>query len=131
MANNRKQVEFARKLLQLSLDNGEVKEDRVAAILKSLEKNPPSKLPTVLRIFLSLVKKEIKKYSAHLEYAGSVSDASIKVLESNLSEIYGRKIYVTATENKDLIAGVRVSVADDVYENSVISRMRPLRKISL
>ena len=61
MAGNRKQIEFAKKLLEISIEDGEVNPERVTAILEELKKNPPAKYPKVLRAYLKLVKKEIKK----------------------------------------------------------------------
>jgi|TARA_B100001093_G_C26748107_1_gene979827 F-type H+-transporting ATPase subunit delta len=131
MAGNRKQIEFAKKLLEISIEDGEVNPERVSAILEELKKNPPAKYPKVLRAYLKLVKKEIKKYTAVLEHSGAISDKAILELGKELFEIYGRRIHVTTKSSEELIAGVRVSVGDDVYENSIISRMQPLRSISL
>ena len=131
MARDKKQIEFAQRLLKLSIEDGEVKAERVTAIIDTLKKNPPYKLASILRAYLKLVKKEVKQYTAVLEHSGAISDQSVKDLEQELSAIYGRKIYVNAKENTELIAGVRVSISDDVYENNVISRMRPLRSLSL
>lgn len=131
MARDKKQKDFAKRLLLLSIEDGEVKAERVTAIINTLKSKPPFKLATILRAYLKLVKKEVKQYTAILEHSGAITDQAVLELENELSSIYGRRIHVVSKENDELIAGVRVSISDDVYENNVISRMRPLRSLSL
>ena len=79
-------------------------------------------------MFLDHAIRESSKGLAIVEFAGKPSDSSIESLKIELSRQYGRNIDVEMRENLDLIAGIRVKVFDDVYEDSASSRLRPLER---
>jgi len=123
--------EFSKKLLALSIEDGEVSEERVAAVLEALRKDPPRQYTTLLKSYSRLVKREVRKYTATVEYAGELSKQVQSEIQTKLAEVYSRKIHLTLKECPDLIAGFRIKIADDVYENSIISRLRPLEQIKI
>ncbi len=121
---------FARKLVQLSLDEQgqQVSPEKVEAILSALQSQPPRRLQVLLREYHSLLRREIRKSEAVVEYAGELPDATLESLRQSLTEIYQRPVTVTKRPNEKLIAGVRVSIGDDVYDSSVANRLAQLAK---
>lgn len=119
--------ELSKKLVRLSLDDeSRVDEEKVLEVLDSLRTLPTSDQKLILRFYLDQIKKELEKGVAIVEYAGKPSDESIEALKQKLSLQYGRSIDVEMRKNQDLLIGIRVSVADDVYEDSAATRLRPL-----
>jgi F0F1-type ATP synthase delta subunit len=119
--------ELSKKLVRLSLDDdSRVDEEKVLEVLDSLRSLPTSDQKLLLRFYLDQIKKEMEKSVAILEYAGKPSDEAIEALKQKLSLQYGRSIVVEMRKNQDLLAGIRVSVGDDVYEDSAATRLRPL-----
>lgn len=121
--------EISKKLLRLTLDEeGRMVEAKVCEVIESLRINPPREHKLLLQLFLDHAIRESSKGLAIVEFAGKPSDSSIESLKIELSRQYGRNIDVEMHENLDLIAGIRVKVFDDVYEDSASSRLRPLER---
>ena len=121
--------EISKKLLRLTLDEeGRMVEAKVCEVIESLRANPPREHKLLLQLFLDHAIRESSKGLAIVEFAGKPSDSSIESLKIELSRQYGRNIDVEMHENLDLIAGIRVKVFDDVYEDSASSRLRPLER---
>ena len=119
--------DLARKLVGLSLgEDGRLSEERVQGVLQALRERPPSHLKQVLKLYLHYVKQEIRKSEAIVEYAGSIGPETLESIENMLSARYGRVITSRGRENPDLIAGVRVSIADDVFESSIAGNLEGL-----
>lgn len=123
MRGDKKIRQIAKTLLQLSLEDDEVSPERVTAVLKALEARPPRNFKAVLREYLSLVRKQIERGQAIVEYAGALPPDLINSIEASLSAHYGRPINAVTEENKSLIAGWRIRVGSDVYDSSIVNRL--------
>jgi F-type H+-transporting ATPase subunit delta len=127
MSAHRTTEDFAMNLVSLSLDEtGQVSEERVGAILKSLRARPTRNLKQLLKNYLRYIAREIRKGQAVVEYSGEVGPAEIREIERSLSRRYGRTITSVLRENPQLLAGVRVSVADDIFDASVAGHLERL-----
>ena len=119
---------FAKKLADLSLEDGLVSAEKVQAVLATLRKHPPRKPKTVLKHYLYYIKQEINRSRAVIEYAGQIDEAGIAAIENYLSKNYNRTITTTTVENENLIAGFRISIGDDIFDASVAGRLNNLAK---
>ena len=117
---------FAKQLLQASLDSGEVSAERVDGVLKSLAKNPPRHHTATLKTYLKLVEREVAKGTAVINYAGELSSDTITGIVNQLSARHGRSITPVLREDPSLIAGLRVVVDCDVYDVSIASSLASL-----
>lgn len=118
---------LARRLVQLTLDEQEqVCEKKVGEVLAALRNKPPRHYKSVLKEFLLLTKKTIAANQAIIEYAGEPSDEAVASIEGQLSKVYGRTIKSVKKENLSLIAGLKISIADDVYDASVAGQLKTL-----
>jgi len=121
--------EKARKLTALSLDGeGQVDPERVEAVLATLRERKPLGHLALLRLYRRFIEREERKSRARLEYAGKPSEEALQSIGAELTRIYARNVHVEATENPELLAGLRVHVADDVYDASVRGRLRALAR---
>lgn len=127
MPSANKQVQLlARQLAQLSVIDGAVSAERVAGVLEYLEKHPPAHPVQVLKAYHRLIATEIAKSRAVVEHAGPVNDELLRSIEQAMSSRYGRPITAVAQPDDSLIAGLRIRVADDVYESSIASQLATL-----
>lgn len=119
---------FAKKLLVISLANGRLSEEKISDILKTLRSNPPRHYREILEAYLIKVRSELRKENAIIEYAGSLEELVVTEIKNDLKKYYNRDISVTMIENPKLLAGLRISVADDVWDFSVSGRLKQLQK---
>jgi F-type H+-transporting ATPase subunit delta len=131
MSLDKKSRQLARSLFKLSLEDGRVSESRVSEILAWVDRERPHQSVVLLREFLRLVTNEINLSVARVEHAGDFSADALGRLAETFSQRYGRPIEATATVNRNLIAGLRVQIGCDVYENSVAAQLAALEHTSL
>lgn len=126
MKQDKQIKEFAKQLLKISLENGDLSAERVDGVLKSLEKNPPRHHLATLKAYLKLVAREVAKSTAVISHAGAISPETATRIAAQLSSKYGRSIASVTSEDPSLIAGVRVVVDCDVYDASIASSLTTL-----
>ena len=129
LSTDKQLVQYAKKLVQISLEEGRVSDERVNALLQTFAAKPPRRLKTILKLYLYYLKRELRKSQAVIEYAGGITQERIEAIEKNLSARYGRPITATLSENPELVAGLRVSVADDVFDATVTGNLNNLSQL--
>lgn len=117
---------FAKKLLAISLENNRVSEEKVTAVLQTLRSNPPRRYKEILEIYLLKIVAELRKENATIEHSGTLPVTALNDIKDNLTKYYNRDIKVTTLNVPELLAGVRIRVADDVWDTSVLSRLEQL-----
>jgi F-type H+-transporting ATPase subunit delta len=126
MAAKKQTQQLARQLYKLSFENGQITAERVAGVLAYVEKIQPPQIVAVLKAYQRLVTAELARGQAVVEHAGAVSPAALQAIAAALSKKYGRPVASTAKANPSLLAGLRIRVGDDVYENSVAGQLGAL-----
>ena len=127
-----KQRRLAKSLLQLSLsDDGRINRNSVEEILESLRVSRPTGMVTILRLFLHQIRRHEYTYHARVEYGGREGEKlSEKILEK-LNQNSSKALDLTVIDNPKLIAGCKIRLGDDVYENSISDRLNKLQKTFL
>jgi F-type H+-transporting ATPase subunit delta len=120
---------IAKRLVEISLnEEGRVDPEKINLILAELRNKPMSHSLPVLRNFLSLIKTKINSYEGYLEKPDPSSYSSSNLISENISQAHGKRIDFVIEENNSLIAGFRLRIGDDVYEDSIASRIARLKK---
>lgn len=122
-------AKLARKLLELSLANGQLSPERVNGVLEYCRKQPPILRRKLLANYLKLVRREIQKSQAVIEHAGPITQQVIATVTANLSQLTGKSITATTRESPSLIAGLRVRLGDDVWDSSVTGKLQQLAHV--
>ncbi len=129
MASGTKKLQqFARQLFTLSFDQGVLSGDRVAGVLAYVDKHSPAQSLALLKAYRRLITAEVARGQAVVEHSGAVSDAVLQDIARAMSAKYGRGITPVARRNDQLLAGLRVRVGDDVYEQSVAQQLAALAR---
>lgn len=126
MKRDKKTTQLAKKLVELSKDNGVVTEAKVCEVLAGLKEVKHRHHLTVLKSFLVFLRREVALQTAVVSTPGALSDAALKEIEGHYTKIYGRSISAVTKADPSLIAGLRVRVGDDVYDASVAGRLQRL-----
>ncbi len=113
-------------MLKLSLVDGIVSPERVRGALAYLEKHPPAYPLVVLKTYQRLIAVELAKSHARVEYAGPLADGVLSSIEGAMAQKYGRAVTASAERNDSLLAGLRVRIADDIYDASIAGKLDAL-----
>ena len=119
MNRDQKITKLAKKLLELSKDNGVVTESKVAKVLAGFQQVQHRRHLTVLKTFLNYLRREVALQTAVVSTPTRLSDDALKAIEVQFSKLYNRPVNTVTQLDTSLIAGVRVRVGDDGYDASV------------
>ena len=129
MATNSKNKKVANKLLSLSLDEeGRVSKEKVMSVLASLRENPPSNHREILQHYPSVTRRYLPCFQCGLEVPPGVDDQVNQTLSEKVNAPHGSNFSIESSQNPNLIAGYKLRVGDDVYEDSIGQRLINLRK---
>ena len=131
MKLDKKTRQFARSLFKLSLEEGRVSEPRVSEILEWVDRQKPYQATALLREYLRLITTEINLSIARVEHAGDLAPDTLSQISEAFSQRYGRAIDATSVPNPGLIAGLKIRIGCDVYENSIASQLAELESANL
>ncbi|WP_404424601.1 F0F1 ATP synthase subunit delta [Nibricoccus sp. IMCC34717] len=126
MAAPKKAQALARQLFKLSLEQGRLSADRVAAVLAYVEKSKPAHPLAVLQVYQRLIAREVARSQVVIEHAGPVNPALLDQISASLSRRYDRPVTWVSKPNTALLAGLRARIGDDVYETSVSGQLSTL-----
>lgn len=129
MSKDTKALKIAKGLLLLSLNNeGKADKERVKEIISELRKEGISKSIPILQHYLTLMKRKVNSYQGVLETSSNENSALSKIFSEKLTQEKGNKIDLVQVKNEPLIAGFKLRIGDDVYEDSLSSRISRLKK---
>ena len=129
MSKDSKALKIAKGLILLSLnDEGKADQQRVEEVISELRKEGVSKSLPILQHYLTLMKRKINSYQGVLETSTNENSTLSKILSEKLLKVMGSKIDLVQEKNEPLIAGFKLRIGDDVYEDSLSSRISRLKK---
>jgi F-type H+-transporting ATPase subunit delta len=84
----------------------------------------------LLRALKRLVEAEISRSQVVIEYAGEPAPAVFAEINASMARHYARPLESVTIARPELIAGLRVRVGCDIYENTVVSQLASLKPVS-
>lgn len=128
MSRTRQARRDARQLFRLCLSDGLLDAERVGQVVRSVSQSKNRNRFLVLARFQRLVELDCTRHSATIDSATPLPPALREELQAALSRRYGAGLSVTFRETPALIGGMRVTVANDVYDGSVQGRLAALNE---
>mgnify|MGYP003991399365 CR=1 FL=1 len=129
MSSSSKTKKVAKKLLSLSLDEeGRVDEAKVRSILDSLREDPPSNYRALLKEYQFETRRYLPTYQCALEVSDSDQGEVSRILSDKINSTVEGNFSLDSSHNPRLIAGFKLKIGDDVYEDSIDQRLENLRK---
>ena len=126
MKLSRRTKRAARTLFRACLVAGVLDPNRARLVAARLaHSGRPGALP-ILSGFYRLVRLNHERQSAIVESATPLDEPTRVRIESRLARIYGPSVQPSFAEDPALIAGVRIKVGSDVYDDSVRARLAAL-----
>jgi F-type H+-transporting ATPase subunit delta len=118
----------SRQLLKLSFTDGRLDEQKVNQVVQSVLTEKPRHYGEVLKDYQRLVRLEVAKRHAVVESATQLNSNLSNLLITKLKSRYGDDLTVEFKTNPTLLGGLRVKLADDVWDGSVRNRLRTLQE---
>ena len=126
MKQTRKSRRDAKHLFRLCLVNGLLDAGRVRRVVQRVTESSYRNRSQVLSGFLRLVKLDRSRHSATVESATPMPPAMQARIQAGLSGVYGPGLDTSFIPSPELIGGMRIRVASDLYDGSVKARLAAL-----
>ncbi len=118
----------AKQLFRVCLKDGLLDETRARQVVTRLIAEKPRSYLGVVTHFHKLVKLDAERRAARVEAAAPLAPELQDRLRANLAGVYGPGLNVQFSQNPSLIGGLRVQVGSDVFDGSVLARLRALQE---
>ena len=118
---------LVRILLENSADeDGIIQKRLVENVLSGLKEAKPPRNREVLREYLSQVSKAIHKQKIEIEIGCNTNEELVGSIKNKINQFTQTSFDCIFEQNESLIAGYRIRIVDDVYEDSIRSRLSKL-----
>lgn len=119
--------DLVRKLVQQSLnDSGIVDESLVKNVLSGLKECKLSRHKDILQAYLIEIRKTLRLQIVEVEIGCQANDSLTSKLKSKIDANSTKSVDLRVSRNDHLIAGYRLRIEDDVFEDSIKSRLTKL-----
>lgn len=118
----------AKRLFELCLVHGKLDSDLARRVVQAAIQSGRRGYLTVLRHFHRLVKLELARHTAEIETAVPLPDDLRGDVRIGLVSLYGSGLNIQFAVKPDLIGGMRIKVGNDVFDESVRSRLNVLAR---
>jgi len=126
MKRDKKINQFAKRLAELSKEDGVVTEARVNEVLAGLKQSAPRNHLPLLKTYLTVLRREIARQTALIRTPGALAPEAIGAIEASFTKLYDRPVRARVEPDTSLIAGVTIRVGDDLYDATVAGRLKRL-----
>jgi F-type H+-transporting ATPase subunit delta len=128
MGRTKQAVRDAKRLFRLCLVNGLLDEARASQVVRRIGETRNRNRFKVLARFQRLVRLERTRHTATVESATPLPPGMQASLQEGLTRVYGPGLNTSFVHSPALIGGMRIKVANDVYDGSVQARLAALEE---
>ncbi|HMG32897.1 MAG TPA: F0F1 ATP synthase subunit delta [Blastocatellia bacterium] len=118
----------ARALFRLCLVGGLLDEGRVEQVVRAVLRSKLRRSLALATHLERLVRLDIAQHTAKVESVTPLEAELQTRVQTGLVRLYGSGVSVSFAENPELIAGMRIKVGSDVYDQSVKAKLGALEK---
>jgi len=118
----------AKLLFRWCFTDGTLDERRGREVVSHVVQSKRRGCLAVLGEFRRLVKLDTAKHTATVQSAVPLEPDLRGRLRTNLEAVYGKRMNTEFAEDPNLIGGIRVRVANDVYDGTVKARLAALAR---
>ena len=124
----RKSRREAKQLFRLCLVNGSVDESRVRRVVQYALLAGYRNTLAMLAQFLRLVKLDREQHTVRVESATLLPQDFQAAIRAGLHRHYGAGLSASFIERPELIGGMRIQVGSDLYDGSVLAKLKALER---
>ena len=127
MKISKKSQQIAKQIFLVSQDSGKTNETKIIRFTNFLAKEGSSKAKEILESLEKLVEREQKNRELILESVYPLT----KEYKNRIQNYFEKKVRINLEleeiENKALISGLKIKLADNVWENTIWSNLQKLK----
>lgn len=127
MIKNRKLDSLIKQALVQSVDKGKLMEPQIKAFTKSFSTLSRGQAIYCLSKYLKLLTKKMTSNVLEIETPVRLQSAEINEISESFSTDYPFQ-EVKVTINPAILGGLRIRIGDDIYEDSINSKVAQLKK---
>jgi F-type H+-transporting ATPase subunit delta len=116
----------AKQLFRSCVVDGGLDENRARQVVQQVIAHKPRGYMGILSHFQRLVKLDLDRRAARVESAVPLPSDLQANVTGQLQNIYGAGLDLSFVQNAALIGGLRIKVGSDVYDGSVLARLKAL-----
>jgi F-type H+-transporting ATPase subunit delta len=120
---------IAKKLFRHSLTDGHIDPVKVGEVTKLLKGMTEGTKLELYKNYARLIEIKINQETAFVDTPFEATGKWAEGIEKMIKDRFPEVSYVHFSIDPDLIAGIKVQIADMVYENSLKARLNLLRKV--
>jgi F-type H+-transporting ATPase subunit delta len=128
MKINKRAKREAKELLRLCMTGDALDENRARQAAQEVAAAGHRNSHAVLAHFLRLVELEEARHTVQIESAIPLPEDVRTAIEAGLARRYGRELTTTYAQRPELIGGVRIQAASDVYDGTVLAGLEALER---
>lgn len=117
---------LSKRLFNGSFSDGKLDGAKVSAIAKTVIDQKPRKYTEILKNYQRLIRVEVAKRHAVIESAAELAGDLRNQLLGTLRSKYGADLTTEFKVSPELIGGLRVKIASDVWDGSIRGRLSRL-----
>ena len=118
---------LTRELIKRSTnDHGAVEYSLVEEVLSSLREISPARHKEILKDYLNEIRKILRKQIVEIELGCESNESFVSKIKNKIDSTNSNSYDLQVSRNDQLIAGYRVRLVDDVFEDSVQTRLSKL-----
>ena len=127
MKISKKSQQIAKQIFLVSQDSGKTNETKIIRFTNFLAKEGSSKAKEILESLEKLVEREQKNRELILESVYPLTKEYKKRIQNYFEKKVKINLELEEIENKDLISGLKIKLADNVWENTILSNLQKLK----
>ena len=128
MKINKRARREAKELFRLCMVDGAFDENRARQVAQEVVGTGARNSQAVLGHFLRLAELEQARHTAHVESAIPLPEDLRTAIDAGLTRRYGRALVTTYAHRPELLGGMRIQAANDVYDGTVLAGLQALEK---
>ena len=108
-------------------DHGVIESSLVEKVISGLREIKPPRHLEILKAYLVEIRKSLKHQIVEVEFGCPPNESLESTIKDKLNSLpSSRSVELQVSKNDNLIAGYRIRVVDDVFEDSIQSRLAKL-----
>ena len=116
----------AKRMFRLCTKDGHLNEDHLRTVFKAIAEKKPRNYLAILFSLKNLVRLELIKNTVTVESAEPLDAVASAKVKADIIAQHGNGLTFEYKVNPELLGGIRIRKADDVWDGSVRSRLERL-----